>query len=296
MGNCGSRPTYVEQPPPRADLPPEPARKSTAHPQAAPSYGALHGAGAVALGVPALGRGAMAGPIPGVIPAAMPAAKPTAKPTAQPTAMPTAAASGRRHSFSAYVLCDFTAESAHELSVSRGEFVEVVVDELNGAPDGWCYCIPLRASPLRNVDAYGGAYGLLPWMYLVSAAHVEIERMLSPEPMPYALPGEEGLAADSARDGPPRPVRVRRTERGAAQGHLGLDVDTRNTIVRISPVSAAAEDGELRAGDVVITLDNKPLEDQWLVDVIRALPRQESEFADTPLFPPYVAPRFPHMS
>ena len=86
MGNCGSRPTYVEQPPPRADLPPEPARKSTAHPQAAPSYGALHGAGAVALGVPALGRGAMAGPIPGVIPAAMPAAMPAARPRTPPPA------------------------------------------------------------------------------------------------------------------------------------------------------------------------------------------------------------------
>ena len=81
-----------------------------------------------------------------------------------------------------------------------------------------------------------------------------------------------------------------------ATAFVGTSGGRRNTIVRISPVSAAAEDGELRAGDVVITLDNKPLEDQWLVDVIRALPRQESEFADTPPFSPYVAPRFPHMS
>ena len=51
-----------------------------------------------------------------------------------------------------------------------------------------------------------------------------------------------------------REVRVRRGDRG-----LGIDVDERNTLVRILPHSPAEEDGQLRVGDVVVAVDGVEL-------------------------------------
>jgi hypothetical protein len=43
-------------------------------------------------------------------------------------------------SFIAHVLCDFEATGEGELSVSRGDFVTVLVGAEVDVPDGWCHC------------------------------------------------------------------------------------------------------------------------------------------------------------
>ena len=47
-----------------------------------------------------------------------------------------------------------------------------------------------------------------------------------------------------------RTVAVRRTDQG-----FGIDVNERNIIVRISPGSAAEEDGQLKVGERIVAID-----------------------------------------
>ena len=146
------------------------------------------------------------------------------------------------------MLCAFDAGGEGELSVHRGEFVTVVVDAEDPAPEGWCYCQVARRAPSPSAWAAGPPRalteeGLVPWYFLVSAAHAEQEAMARPLP-----------SAD-AQGGTWHDIRVRRGQHGA----LGLDVNQHNCICRISPGSAAAQDGHLRPGDVVHEVDAKPL-------------------------------------
>jgi len=57
--------------------------------------------------------------------------------------------------FLAHVLCDFEAVGEGELSVHRGEFVTVVVDAEDPAPEGWCYCQVARRAPTPSSRAAG---------------------------------------------------------------------------------------------------------------------------------------------
>ena len=71
--------------------------------------------------------------------------------------------------FLAHVLCDFEAVGEGELTVHRGEFVTVVVDAEEPAPEGWCYCQVARhapapsAAPTRTLTDEG----LVPWYFLL---------------------------------------------------------------------------------------------------------------------------------
>ena len=109
--------------------------------------------------------------------------------------------------FLAHVLCDFEAGGEGELQVHRGEFVTVIVDAEDPAPEGWCYCQVARQAlfpPARPLTEEG----LVPWYFLVSAAHAEQEAMARP------------LPATDAQGGTWHDITVRRGEHGA----LGLDV------------------------------------------------------------------------
>ena len=53
-----------------------------------------------------------------------------------------------------------------ELSVHRGEFVTVVVDAEEPAPEGWCYCQVARHAPAPSAGGPARALtdeGLVPW-------------------------------------------------------------------------------------------------------------------------------------
>ena len=87
--------------------------------------------------------------------------------------------------FLAHVLCDFEAGGEGELSVHRGEFVTVVVDAEDPAPEGWCYCQVARRAvgvQLSAPQAVWTQEGLVPWYFLVSAAHAEQQAMARPLP------------------------------------------------------------------------------------------------------------------
>lgn len=75
----------------------------------------------------------------------------------------------------AFVMCDFVAlPESGELSVQRGTFVDVLLDDEPVPPEGWCLC---RVSREGAADAppSGRRSGLVPWSHIVSAAHAEIE-------------------------------------------------------------------------------------------------------------------------
>ena len=129
--------------------------------------------------------------------------------------------------FLAHVLCDFEAGGEGELTVHLGEFVTVVVDAEDPAPEGWCYCQVARRTPGLTPGRALTEEGLVPWYFLVSAAHAEQEAMARPLP-----------PAD-AQGGTWHDITVRRGEHGA----LGLDVNEHNCICRISPGSAADQAG-----------------------------------------------------
>ena len=57
--------------------------------------------------------------------------------------------------------------------------------------------------------------------------------------------------------------------RRGAKG-LGIDVNERNTIVRILPGSLAQEDGGLRVGDLVVAVDGVELGRKFLKQVLIA--------------------------
>ena len=70
-------------------------------------------------------------------------------------------------SATAHVLSDFSASSPAELSVSRGEFVTVLVGAGLEVPDGWCHCQVSREGQSL------GEEGLVPWYHLVAVKDPE---------------------------------------------------------------------------------------------------------------------------
>ena len=80
-----------------------------------------------------------------------------------------------KHSFPACVLCNFDAVAPDvpgvpqiELRVTRGELVTVEIHPDMPPPDGWCLCsVRRQGEPVTR--------GLVPWRFLVSAAHAELD-------------------------------------------------------------------------------------------------------------------------
>ena len=70
-------------------------------------------------------------------------------------------------SSTAHVLSDFSASSPAELSVSRGEFVTVLVGAGLEVPDGWCHCQVSREGQSLDEE------GLVPWYHLVAVKDPE---------------------------------------------------------------------------------------------------------------------------
>ena len=155
------------------------------------------------------------------------------------------------HTFSAYVLVDFEASVVGvELSVKKGEWVAVTVDDDDEPPEGWCMCCVTR-------PADGDSYGLVPWSYLVSAAHAELKA---------AAEGVErsgdGGAVDRTEE---LGLRLTRGQDGA----FGLDIDDLNCVRRTSPGGAAEKSSQIRVGDVVIAVDGELLAGRSIVEVMR---------------------------
>uniref|UniRef100_A0A7S4BAD0 non-specific serine/threonine protein kinase n=1 Tax=Chrysotila carterae TaxID=13221 RepID=A0A7S4BAD0_CHRCT len=180
-------------------------------------------------------------------------------------------------SFRAFVLADFEAEEgSYELTVFKGDFVTVEVDSDEPPPEGWCVC--------SHTDAEGETrYGLVPWYFLVSAAHAEMQAAFAdpgagpeaaaPVPKPAddnAESDDEGLRVDET----PRAnkaqvefidIMVMRNEAGA----LGIDIDERNLVRRVAD-SARPENHKLRVGDVIIAVNGHPLSGKRLLEVMEA--------------------------
>ena len=154
------------------------------------------------------------------------------------------------HTFSAYVLVDFEASVVGvELSVKKGEWVAVTVDDDDEPPKGWCMCCVTR-------PAEGESYGLVPWSYLVSAAHAELKAAAEG----LERSGEGGAADRTEELG----LRLARGQDGA----FGLDIDDLNCVRRTSP-GGAAESSQIRVGDVVIAVDGELLAGRSIVEVMR---------------------------
>ena len=150
----------------------------------------------------------------------------------------------------AHVLSDFTASGPAELSVSRGEFVTVLVGAGFEVPDGWCHCQVSREGQSLDEE------GLVPWYHLVSVKdpeHQAVAQALQPgsPQQPGSPAGAKPVSSDGSPDGA--------TERGSwhemsvlrsggGNGALGIDVNEVNCVCRISPGSAAALSGELQVG------------------------------------------------
>ena len=179
------------------------------------------------------------------------------------------------YAFSAYVLCDFAAATDVELSVRQGDFVMVEVDESDPAPEGWCACALRRKGEAEQV-------GLVPWFYLVSAAHAEVSAVAAAlgaadeaacasvvatpgGSTPGSTPGlavdadtpgsPGGLVVDGADDASLGGELVEITISRGAEGALGLDVDDANRVRRIAPHGIAARQGLLRVGDLIVAID-----------------------------------------
>jgi len=166
--------------------------------------------------------------------------------------------------FPAHVLADFDAELPVELSVQAGDFVLVLPDAV---PQGWCKVRAGRGGQSEE--------GLVPWYYIVSAAHAELEAAtahlhesddddydLSTDGPPPA-PGKAAAAVAAARLGPaatPPPGQAPGGEYLEAiamrgQTGLGIDLDNSNVVRRLSPGSMAAQQGLLRVGDTILEVD-----------------------------------------
>ena len=157
-----------------------------------------------------------------------------------------------KHSFPACVLCNFDAVAPDvpgvpqiELRVSRGELVTVEIHPDMPPPDGWCLCSVRReGEPVTR--------GLVPWRFLVSAAHAELDVRAIQLTLPTDLGGIEEVekGARLAQE-----VRVVEVRSGGTQ--LGVEVDERNVVVRIRPGSVAER--KLRLGDEILALDETEL-------------------------------------
>lgn len=137
----------------------------------------------------------------------------------------------------AYVVADyFATPGLPELSVQKGEFVQLIDNQAETPPHGWCFC--------RTTS---GEVGLLPWYFLVSSAHVELA----------------AYVATHSPDVSHLEVTVARGEGGA----LGLDFDLSNCIRRVAPGSSAAAAGIL-AGDLVTACNGEPLVKRSLMELL----------------------------
>lgn len=174
--------------------------------------------------------------------------------------------------FDAYVLADFEAEvEGVEISVRKGEFVRIEPDgeRHRGAhpPPGWCHCS-------KRLPGGRIASGLVPWYFLVSAAHAQMQ----------AEAQVASSLADAIHASTPTGSRSRRcwkldvTVRRGANGALGIDIDERNRVRRIvhaqenipghnPPVS---QDQRLRVGDRIVAIDGISLDGGSLTDRISA--------------------------
>ena len=142
----------------------------------------------------------------------------------------------------AYVIADFVAtEGLSELAVQQGEFVELVDNQVEPPPTGWCYC---RAST--------GKVGLVPWYFLVSSAHALLAADLV-----GAMPGIEQLE-----------VTITRGEGGA----LGIDFDEDNCIRRLAPGSPAVAAG-IQPGDLITGVDGTQLAGRSLMELLEPTKR-----------------------
>ena len=150
-------------------------------------------------------------------------------------------------------------------------------------PDGWCLCsVRRQGEPVTR--------GLVPWRFLVSAAHAELDVRAIQLTLPTDLGGieevEKGarlanevrvVEVRSASYPPyispylPHQVRVVEVRSGGTQ--LGVEVDERNVVVRIRPGSVAER--KLRLGDEILALDETELAGKWLGDVIANRPPRE---------------------
>ena len=168
----------------------------------------------------------------------------------------------------AHVLCDFSATGPAELTVSRGEFVTVLVGAGIEVPDGWCHC------QVSREDQWVDDEGLVPWFHLLAVMDPEHQTMarainaqmraVSPPPLSRLKPGSPrqpsspagakpasscsspggAYSPGGAERGSWHEVSVSRS--GGGSGALGLDVNEYNCICRISPGSAAALSGKLQ--------------------------------------------------
>jgi hypothetical protein len=163
--------------------------------------------------------------------------------------------------FAAHVLADFTAELECELTVHSGDFVLVLPDP---APQGWCR--------VRLGSAEGGqAEGLVPWYYIVSAAHAELEAATAH--LAVAARAEEDDDNDLSTDGPGKPSaggavtappgqpaggQYLEVMAMRGQAGLGLDLDNTNVVRRVSPGSMAAQQGLIIIGDSILQVRDGP--------------------------------------
>ena len=156
-------------------------------------------------------------------------------------------------SFPAYVLADFEAIVAGvELSVRKGEWVSVQVDDADPAPEGWCLCCTSRSG--------SDEYGLVPWANLVSASHAEAE--IKALEVGGALKQASVAAARRLRE---MTIMLTRGESGT----FGLDIDDSNIVRSVAPGGAAERQGLLQQNDVIIAVDGVALTNRSLVEVMR---------------------------
>ena len=168
--------------------------------------------------------------------------------------------------FAAHVIADFSAELPVELSVRAGDFVLVLPD---AAPQGWCKVRAGRAGQLG-----GSSEGLVPWHYIVSAAHAELEAatvhlhdgddddddddLRTDSPQSLAVNSSPGARLGPAATAPPGQMAGGEYLEAVAmrgQTGLGIDLDNTNVVRRLSPGSMAAQQGLLRVGDAILEVD-----------------------------------------
>ena len=172
-------------------------------------------------------------------------------PAASHPVQPSAIVLQDMHTFSAFVLADFEATYSNvELSVRKGEWVSVQVDDTDPAPDGWCMCSISRAS--------GDESGLVPWANLVSVAHMEAEIKALEKTQPQASVADAHQLREMT-------VMLTRGENGA----FGLDIDDSNIVRNVAPGGAAERQGLLQKHDVIIAVDGVALTNRSLVEVMR---------------------------
>ena len=125
----------------------------------------------------------------------------------------------------AYVVADFVSEHPGELSVKGGDFVELVDNQAEPPPTGWCRC---RGRSYER-SAADEAVGLVPWYFLISAAHA----LLAAETADADLNPDADV--DDVAEAPAAGAHVQllqlRVVRGEG-GAFGIDFDEENVVRR----------------------------------------------------------------